>query len=122
MLAQLKQLSQESSCGNVPGVLQDIVQARQDECVSMTMPSLPLTCSMGWSQWTVRWTRPLQSFSALAKAQNASTVQHPSMHPQLTVARPGHPGCPEVPGCPERQSRQGWKSPLFGKLPCLRLM
>ena len=70
---------------------------------SMTMPSLHLTCSMGWSQWTVQWTRPLQSFSAAANAQ-ASAVQHPLMRPRLTVVRQRYPERQERP---KRQSRQG---------------
>ena len=86
----------------------------------MSEGSVHLTCSMGWSQWTVRWTRPSQSFSA--KAQVASTVQHPSMHDRLIVPPVLHPGRPELPGCPERQSRQGQRSPLLAKPSCLCLM
>ena len=83
----------------------------------MTMGPMHLTCSTGWSQWTVQWTRPSQSFSA--KGQVASTVQHPSMHPQLTAPPVLRPQRPELPGCPEHQSRQGQSNPVLAEPPCL---
>ena len=86
----------------------------------MNLNSMYVTCSMAWSQWTVRWTRPSQGF--LVKGQVASTVQHPSMHPQLTVPPVLRPERPKHPGCPEHQSRHGQILPLLAKPPCLSLM